>query len=276
MKGYSESLRLELCKKMPHNVQEALVELQGIIGCRKRVEGDVIYTDRMNVANRVTLLWKMVFNSSLLMDIKRYKRGHRFFIKLNNDYSRSLEWKGELPEYFLRGVFLACGFISDPERDYRIELLPIEKDFVNQIIKALDLLGIRYNVYIKKVSVVGFSGIEKFLNLIGVQQGLIKLEEIRTLKSIKEDTNRRINFQESNIEKTLRSAEREIEAIKILTLNNKLPERYRQVAQLRLRYPQATLKELAQLSRPPVSKSTIAYYLRKLEELADGGIGDKS
>lgn len=275
MKGYLESLRFELCKKIPDNIQEAFIELQGIINSRRLEKRDLIYTDRMNVANRITVLWKMVFKSSLNMEIKKRKRGYRFFIRLNEAFLKILQWNGEMPDYFLRGVFLACGFISDPEKDYRIELLPIDKDFIRQIIKALDFLGLKYTIYMKKVVITGFSNVEKFLSSIGIQQGLLKLEEIRTLKLIREDTNRKINFQESNIERTLRSAEREIEAIKILVLSNKLPAKYRKIAELRLDYPQATLNELAQLSTPPVSKSTIAYYLRRLEELAYGNPKDK-
>lgn len=276
MKGYSETLRFELCKKIPSNIQEAFIELQGIICSRKAVKKDLIYTDRMNVANRITLLWKMTFKSSLSMQIKKYKNTHRFFIRLEEEYLKLLEWNGEMPNHFLRGVFLACGFIVDPEKGYRIELIPIDKNFTQKIIRALDSLEIKNTVYMKKVCIIGLSNVERFLSSIGIQQGLLRLEEIRTLKLIREDTNRRINFQESNIEKTLRSAERDIETIKLLILNNKLPERYRKIAELRLKYPQATLRELAQLSKPPVSKTTIAYYMRKLEELVDDNIKNKS
>ncbi|MCX7796268.1 MAG: DNA-binding protein WhiA [bacterium] len=276
MKGYSEALRLELCKKAPSNIQEAFVELQGIIGSRKKSGNNLIYTERLNVANRVTILWKMVFGNSLSIDITKYKNAYRFSIKLSEEYFKLLDWQGEMPRDFLRGVFLACGFISDPEKCYRIELLPLERTFTHYITRALDAIGIRYTIYIRKVSIVGFPKVEKFLSSIGIRQGLIKLEEIRTLKLIKEDTNRRINFQESNIEKTLLSAERELEAIKTLIVNNKLPDKYRKIAELRLTYPQATLRELAELSQPPVSKSTIAYYMRKLEKLADDNIKSKS
>lgn len=276
MKEFSEALRLELCKKMPSSVQEAFVELQGIVGSRKKSDNNLIYTERLNVANRITILWKMVFKNSLNMDITKYKKAYRFSIKLGEEYLKLLEWQGEMPRDFLRGVFLASGFISDPEKCYRIELLPLEKTFTRYIAKALDTVGIRYAIYMKKISISGFHKIEKFLSLIGIQQGLIKLEEVRTLKFIKEDTNRRINFQESNIEKTLLSAERELEAIRILMINNKLPDRYREIAKLRLTYPQATLKELAELLQPPVSKSTIAYYMRRLEKLANDNIKGKS
>lgn len=276
MKEFSEALRLELCKKMPSSVQEAFVELQGIVGSRKKLGSNLIYTERLNVANRITILWKMIFKNSLNMDITKYKKAYRFSIKLDEEYLKLLEWQGEMPRDFLRGVFLASGFISDPEKCYRIELLPLEKTFTPYIAKALNAIGIRHTIYVKKVSIIGFPKVERFLSLIGIQQGLIKLEEIRTLKLIKEDTNRRINFQESNIEKTLLSAERELEAIRVLMINNKLPDRYRKIAELRLTYPQATLKELAELLQPPVSKSTVAYYMRRLEKLADDNIKGKS
>lgn len=276
MERYSESIRFELCKKIPEDIKEATAELQGIIVSRKKTDRDYIYTDRMNVANRITLLWKLVFNSVISIDIKRYKDNHRFYIKLNKDSVELLKDKEELPNYFLRGVFIGCGFISDPEKSYRIELIPSDRGFIDYISKALDSLNLRHNTYINRVYIVGFSNVERFLNLIGVQQGVLRLEEIRTLKIIREDTNRKINFQESNIEKALRTSDREIEIITRLIKTGNLPERYRKIADLRLRYPQATLSELAQLSQPPVSKSTIAYYMKRLEKLADAINKDRS
>lgn len=269
MERYSESIRFELCKKVPQDIREATVELQGIFGSRKKMGKDYIYTDRMNVANRITLLWKIVFNSVIELDIKRYRDSYRFCVKPDKIYSELLNWKGELPSYFLRGVFIASGFISDPEKSYRIELIPSDREFITRISEALDHLNLRYNTYINRVYITGLSNVERFLNLIGVQQGLLKLEEIRALKMIKEDTNRRINFQESNIEKALRASDREIEVITRLINIGRLPDRYMKIAELRLRYPQATLSELAQLSQPPISKSTIAYYMKRLEKLAD-------
>ncbi|HOK30115.1 MAG TPA: DNA-binding protein WhiA [bacterium] len=269
MERYSESLRFELCKKVPQDIQEAIVELQGIVGSRKNIKKNYIYTDRMNVANRVTLLWKTVFNSTVNLDIKKHKDTYRFYIKLDESYYDLLEWKGELPDYFLRGVFIACGFISDPEKGYRIELIPINREFTRYISKALDSLSLRYNVYGKRVYINGFSNAERFLSLIGVQHGILQLEEVRTMKLIREDTNRRINFQGSNIEKTLRTSDREIDVINRLMESGRLPERYIKVADLRLRYPHATLSELAQLSQPPVSKSTMAYYMKRLEKIAN-------
>jgi len=269
MERYSESLRFELCKKVPQDIQEAIVELQGIVGSRKNTKKNYIYTDRMNVANRITLLWRTVFNSTVNLDIKKHKDTYRFYIKIDESYSDFLEWKGELPGYFLRGVFIACGFISDPEKGYRIELIPINREFTRYISKALDSLSLSYNVYGKRVYINGFSNVERFLSLIGVQHGILQLEEVRTMKLIREDTNRRINFQGSNIEKALKTSDREIEVINRLMESGRLPERYVKVADLRLRYPQATLSELAQLSQPPVSKSTMAYYMKRLEKIAD-------
>lgn len=269
MERYNESLRFELCKKIPENTQEALIELQGILGSRKKKRNNYVYTERMNVANRITLLWKIIFGSTISLDIKKYRDTYRFYINLNRNHLDFLDWKGELPGHFLRGIFIACGFISNPEKSYRIELIPLDKDFTAYIAKALDSLNIKYNLYIKRIYILGFSNIENFLNLIGVQQGILQLEEIRTLKLVREDTNRRINFQESNIEKTLKTSDREIEIIAKLIESGKLPKRYMKIADLRLRYPQASLSELAQLSQPPVSKSTIAYYMKRLEKLAD-------
>jgi hypothetical protein len=276
MKGYSESLRFELCKKAPATLQEAFSELQGIIGSRLSDKKGFIYIDRMNVTNRVTILWKRLFGEPLIIEIKKYRDHHRFYLKIDGSYHKLLQWDGDLSQYFLRGVFISCGFISNPEKYYRIELIPIDKLFTSKIGKALRSLKIEYKIYGKRVIILGLTKVERFLSSIGVQQGLISLEEIRASKLANEDTNRRINFQQSNIERTLNAADREIEAINKLIKSGKLSENYIKMANLRLHYPQATLEELAQLTQPPISKSTISYYMRKLERLANAISKDKS
>ncbi|MGB9681555.1 MAG: DNA-binding protein WhiA [bacterium] len=276
MEEYSKLLIFELCKKTPSNLQDAFTELQGIIGARLSEDKESIYIDRMNVTNRITVLWKRVFKSSINVEIKRYKDHPRFYFIIDNNYHKLLQWNGDFPRSFLRGVFISCGFISNPEKYYRIELIPIHKSFPRKIGEALSLLKIGYKVYNKRVIISGLAGVEKFLNSIGVKDGLIKVEEVRASKLANEDTNRKINFQQSNIERTLNAADREIKAINKLIEMGKLSENYMKMATLRLQYPQATLEELAQLTQPPVTKSTVSYYMKRLERLANDSIEDKS
>jgi DNA-binding transcriptional regulator WhiA len=276
MEGYSKFLIFELCKKIPQSLQEAFTELQGIIGARLSGDKEFIYIDRMNVTNRITILWKRVFRKPINVEIKKCRNHYRFYFRIDRSYHKLLQWNGDFPQSFLRGVLISCGFISNPERYYRIELIPIDRSFSRKIEGALNLLKIGYKIYDKRVIIIGLADIERFLSSIGVKEGLIRVEEIRASKLAAEDTNRRINFQQSNIERTLNAADREIKAINKLIEMGGLSGNYLKIASLRLRYPQATLEELAQLAQPPVSKSTISYYMKRLERLASVSIKDKS
>ena len=48
-----------------------------------------------------------------------------------------------------------------------------------------------------------------------------------------------------------------------------LPDNLRQIAQLRLARPEATLKELGEALDPPVGKSGVNHRLRKLSNMAE-------
>ena len=101
---------------------------------------------------------------------------------------------------------------------------------------------------------------------------LMNLENMRILKEMRNSINRRVNCEAANITKTVSAAARQIEDIEYLREHygfQKLPENLRQMAQVRLEYPDAPLKELGEYLDPPVGKSGVNHRLRKLCEIAD-------
>lgn len=124
-----------------------------------------------------------------------------------------------------------------------------------------------YVVYLKEGS-----GIVDLLNVMEAHVALMNLENLRILKEMRNSINRRVNCEAANITKTVNAASRQIEEIEYLRDHYgllKLPESLRQMAQVRLEYPEASLKELGEYLDPPVGKSGVNHRLRKLSELAD-------
>ena len=123
-----------------------------------------------------------------------------------------------------------------------------------------------YVVYVKESA-----QIVELLGLMEANVALMKLENIRILKDMRNSVNRKVNCETANIHKTVNAAVKQIEDIRLIEekvgldqLNSGLSE----IARLRLEFPDATLRELGTMLTPQVGKSGVNHRLRKLSNLA--------
>ena len=177
---------------------------------------------------------------------------------------------------YLRGVFLCIGSMSDPVKGYHLELVTDNerKAFqIQQIIREfeLDAKIIRrkkyFVVYLKEGS-----NIVDFLNICEAHVSLMQFENERIVKEMRNSINRRVNCETANISKTVNAAAKQISDIGKIrdTIGfSNLPQNLREMALVRLEYPDASLKELGEYLVPPVGKSGVNHRLRKLSEIAD-------
>ena len=176
---------------------------------------------------------------------------------------------------FLRGAFLCVGSISDPEKGYHLEFVCTEESKARQLQQLIQEFDIEARIVIRKkyhvVYIKEGAGIVDLLNVMGAHVSLMNLENLRILKEMRNSINRRVNCETANITKTVNAASRQIEDILYLRDHygfQKLPPALRRMAEIRLEYPDAPLKELGQYLEPPVGKSGVNHRLRKLSELA--------
>lgn len=176
---------------------------------------------------------------------------------------------------FLRGAFLCVGSISDPEKGYHLEFVCTGESKARQLQQLIQEFGIDARIVIRKkyhvVYVKEGAGIVDLLNVMGAHVSLMNLENLRILKEMRNSINRRVNCETANITKTVNAANRQIEDILYLRDHyglQKLPPALRRMAEVRLEYPDAPLKELGQYLEPPVGKSGVNHRLRRLSELA--------
>lgn len=177
---------------------------------------------------------------------------------------------------FIRGAFLVSGSISDPEKSYHYEIVCSAKGKAEQLQKIINSFGIDAKVILRKKSYVVYvkegAQISDLLNIMEAHVALMKFENIRILKDMRNAVNRKVNCETANINKTVSAAVKQIEDIRYIRdtigLEN-LAEALKEVALTRLSYPEATLKELGDLLTPPVGKSGVNHRLRKLGEIAD-------
>jgi len=111
-----------------------------------------------------------------------------------------------------------------------------------------------------------------FLALIGANSAVLELENIRVVKDVRNAVNRQVNCETANLEKTISASLEQAEAIRALMekpVYQSLPLPLRQLAEMRLLYPESSLKELGELMDPPVSKSGVNHRMRKIMKFAE-------
>lgn len=177
---------------------------------------------------------------------------------------------------FLRGVFMSSGSMSDPEKSYHLEIVCTLESQAEQIRSILHSFELEARIVRRKKYFVVYikdgSGICDFLNIMEAHISLMSFENHRILKEMRNSVNRQVNCETANISKTVNAFSRQAEDIILLREKygfENLPETLRQMAEVRLEYPDAPLRELGQYLNPPVGKSGVNHRLRKLSELAD-------
>jgi len=177
---------------------------------------------------------------------------------------------------YLRGVFLSRGFISRPEGNYHLEIVLHDQTMANEVQKLMARLNLEARQTERKNSLVLYikdaESIVDFLATVGASKALLDFENVRILKSMRNNINRQVNFETANLVKTVDASVRQIESIKQIVDSRGwegIPPGLRTLAQLRLEYPDSSLKELGEMMVPPLTKSGVAHRMRKLEDLAD-------
>lgn len=177
---------------------------------------------------------------------------------------------------FLRGVFLAAGSISDPERFYHLEFVCTDETKAWYLKLLLSAVGETAGVVQRKGHfVVYLKDSEEIVALLGMMEAsraLLALENIRIVKDMRNHVNRKVNCETANLQKTVDAALKQLDDIACICraegLEN-LPPALAEMAEVRLEYPEASLKELGTYLNPPVGKSGVNHRLRKLSEYAD-------
>ncbi len=177
---------------------------------------------------------------------------------------------------FLRGVFLATGTVSDPQKVFHLELLLPTREAAQLTASVLESAGYppktvkrrtQFGLYYKVAETVG-----DLVTYMGGHTGIYAFYNASIAREIRNNENRATNCVARNIERSISASARQIEAIGRLMEHGRLdalPEPLRVTALLRYRNPDATLDELRELHEPPISKSGLCHRLQKLCDAAD-------
>ena len=219
-------------------------------------------------------IYKILFK--LKIEYEPETRRKTFVAKINKPNLRNIEnlETEEEKKALIRGIFLGSGSINDPTKKYHLEILLNDKDaaqYIQNILKSFNIkakiLEMNNTIYIKEGE-----EISKFLAFIGAQKSVLKYEEIRVMREIRNNVNRQVNCETANLNKTISASVMQIEAINYLKKVKKyeeLPTGLQEIAELRLEYPEMSLKDLGSLLENPLGKSGVNHRLKKIIEIAD-------
>jgi hypothetical protein len=177
---------------------------------------------------------------------------------------------------YLRGAFLGGGFVADPHGDFHFELTAESEQLAHDLVSLMARFDIEARVAKRRglfaVYLKGAEPIVTFLALVGAHRALLRTEDVRIVKSMRNDVNRLVNAEIANQAKTAEAALGQIAAIRRIEAEvglSGLPAALVELAMLRLAHPEVSLRELGELADPPLSKSAVYHRVRRIEELAE-------
>ncbi len=223
-------------------------------------------------------LLKKAYNIDTVIGVKGQKKADLLAIMgdLSGPADTSLLKQACCRRAFIRGAFLSCGSISDPTKGYHLEFVCNNRTQAEQLQEIIGQFDIEAKIVCRKKYFVVYvkegAGIVELLNIMEAHVALMNLENLRILKEMRNSINRRVNCEAANIQKTVQASTRQVENIIYLRDYygfSRLPDNLREMAEVRLAYPEAALKELGEHLSPPVGKSGVNHRLRKLSELAE-------
>ncbi len=175
---------------------------------------------------------------------------------------------------FIRGAFLACGNINDPQKEYRAEFSVKNEALAEDFNSLLLSLGIVMKKTLRGKATVLYtkdsSMIEDLLTLMGDTARTLDMMDTKIMKSVKNNINRARNCDNANISKTVEASIKQRTAIEFLEKTDRLyslPQELLEVALLRRDNPEATLKELCKISPTPISLSGMNHRLKRIMEI---------
>lgn len=302
--SFSSVVKNEICRKEIIDHCCAVSEISAILRVSGKVSGEEIHitTENAAFARRFIKLMKFVFNIHPELDAKRSNKLKRHISfspkiigkeKVENILDRlnlvviddCFETKNPLDvskmpscciRSYARGAFLCSGAVSDPEKTYHLEVACHKQDQsldVNNLMKAFSLhpkTVIRKNYFVSYIK--EGEDIVDFLNMIGAYNSLMKFENVRILKDVRNSVNRIVNCDTANLQKTVDASINQIGYIEKIDRTigiDSLSEDLYKLAMARIENTDLSLRELGQILAPPLGKSGVSHRMKKIFQIAD-------
>lgn len=288
--SFSSDIKRELCSIGGISYNEAAAMLYGLFFAGRTSDGKpVIQTENHDLILAARALCEVVFPNEKTETTRLVKNGNSLytfrvkskkFAELFGDFSRInnsvVSGNDDDSGAFLRGIFISCGSVTDPNKEYHLEIILPENERTEMLRAFMDEHGMPPKITSRaKNTMLYFKTseiIEDFLTYIGAGSHALEIMQVKIKKDIRNRANRCVNCDSANLDKTVAASEksrRDIETIYELLGAEKLSPELRETAELRLENPESSLSELCGLHSTPLSRSGLNHRLKKLAKIAD-------
>lgn len=305
--SFSGEVKEELSRQFQKSRHCQIAEIAAILGFAGKLEEESVlrvYTENLSLARKYFMLMKKTFHAEVKITVRQggyLQKSRIFVISLTQPEEvkkvlQAVKWqegtgkdiRGEelvnglllqnacCKRAFIRGAFLSAGSMSDPEKSYHFEIVCTSEEKAMQLMEIINSFDIDAKIVQRKKNYVVYvkegAQIVDMLGIMEAHVALMNLENVRILKEMRNSVNRQVNCETANINKTVNAAVKQIEDINYIEETvglSSLPENLQEIAEVRLKYPEAALKELGTFLEPAVGKSGVNHRLRKLCEIAE-------
>lgn len=239
-----------------------------------QINGELIVRRKMKLKKNNVYIVRSRQNVYEMLQDLNIMEGSMLSMEVSDDIMQNEQKKRS----YLRGAFLAAGSVNNPETSsYHLEIYSSYESHNNNICQMMNDFNLNaktihrrngYITYIKEAE-----KISDFLGIIGANRALLKFEDVRIVRDMRNSVNRLVNCENANLNKVIDASQRQLEAIKTIDAHqgiSSLPEKLKVMAEFRLENPDLSLKELGeQIPGGPISKSGVNHRLRKIIEIAE-------
>jgi cell division protein WhiA len=279
----------------------ALIRMNGSLSFSNQMLVVNIQTENAAIARRIYTLIKKGYDTPVELLVRkkmRLKKNNVYIVRIKEDTKKILEDLKILGEGFtfihnisedlikkkccrrsyLRGAFLAGGSVNNPETSsYHLEIFSLYAEHNEALSELMNTFGLNSKTLERKKGFITYlkeaEKITEFLNIVGAHNSLLRFEDVRIVRDMRNSVNRLVNCETANLNKTIGAALRQVENIKFIEKHvglQVLPDKLREIAELRVTYQDVTLKELGEMvSGGTISKSGINHRLRKIDQIAE-------
>lgn len=288
--SFSSEIKRELCNVRELSSGEMFAMLYGLMFAGRTMNHKpVIQTENADLISAAKTLSESVFPGAKT-EITRLVRNGSSLYTFSVKSSSVRELYGDFSEIntqivsgndldggaFLRGIFVSCGSVTDPRKEYHLEIVLPENQRCQILVEFIREHGIEIKtttrcgntvIYIKESTLI-----EDFLTYIGAGMRALEIMQVKIEKDLRNRANRSVNCECANLDKTVAASEksrRDIEFIIGKNAMKSLSAELRETAELRLANPESSLSELCKMFDPPISRSGLNHRLKRLSKVAE-------
>jgi hypothetical protein len=254
-KSFSSEVRRELCGRPPESRHCALAELAAM---------HHTHTENGLAVRHYKKLLQYAFNGGETDE--QIKKATAYPMAVTHACCK---------KSYLRGSFISAGTLNDPAKPYHMEYTLPFPALARQLREVLRFFKLKPKITRRKTHTAVYmkesESIALALAIMGAHKYMLQFETTRVLKDMRNDVNRRVNFETANLTKTVNAAVSQIDDIRFIDQTvglGFLSKPLEDTARLRLAYETASLQEIGAMLEPPVGKSGVNHRLRKISETA--------